>query len=294
MTLRHLKIFVAVADCNSFTLAAERLYLAQPAVSLAVRELEQHYGVRLFDRLSHRISITPDGRRLYTYARHILDTFSDLERDMHNPDGLRLLRVGCSITVGTRLLPGLVTKYKGLHPDIEVEACICPSERVEQQLLSGVLDIGLIEGRRTSDELMSRSFMRDRLTVVSAPSDERVEITPATLFASPLLLRERGSGTRELLEAAAVMQGVCLKPIWQSTSTQALIAGVEAGHGLSVLPFLLVRDQLHSGQLRELTVPGLELNRELLAVWHRGKLITPGLDAFMQLLGERETGDRLD
>lgn len=293
MTLRHLKIFVAVADCNSFTLAAERLYLAQPAVSLAVRELEQHYGIRLFDRLSHRISITPDGRRLYTYARHILDTFSELERDLHNPDGLRLLRVGCSITIGTRLLPGLVTQYKKLHPDIEVEACICPSERVEQQLLSGALDVGLIEGRRTSDELVSRSFMRDRLAVVCAPSDTRQEISPAELFAAPLLLRERGSGTRELLEAAAVMHGACLKPVWQSTSTQALIAGVEAGHGLSVLPYLLVREQLCAGRLHELTVPGLELHRELLAVWHRGKLITPGLDDFLQLLSTPELSGQL-
>lgn len=283
MTLRHLKIFVTVADCNSITGAANKLYLAQPAVSLAIRELEQHYGVRLFERLSHRISITPDGRRMYAYASHILDTMGQLEKDMHNPDGLGLLRVGCSITIGTRLLPALVSRYRAENPGMQLEAQIFSSELIEQLLLQGRIDLGLIEGRCTSDELESHSFMRDRLAVVCAPNngfaDQKV-ITPLQLFSSPLLLRERGSGTRELLEAAAVVRGYTLCPLWESTSTQALIAGVAEGHGLSVLPYLLVKQLLDSGNLCELTVEGMTLERELLLLRHKNKFVTPGMKAF--------------
>ena len=112
MTLRHMKIFVTVYRHSNITRAAEELHLAQPSVSLAVKELEEYYGIRLFERIGRRICPTEAGNEFYSYALHIVSLFEDIEKRIKNWDTLGTIRIGTSITIGTHILPGLIKKYQ--------------------------------------------------------------------------------------------------------------------------------------------------------------------------------------
>ena len=147
MTIRHLKIFLAVCDggCNT-TRAAEALTMAQPAVSLALKELEQYYGVVLFDRVGRHLQITAAGKRLWEYASHITSLFDDMEKGMRDWDTFGILRVGASITIGSQFLPNYVKAFYARHPGTEIRAVIEPSDRLEAQILSSDLDLALKVG----------------------------------------------------------------------------------------------------------------------------------------------------
>ena len=108
MTLRHLRIFTAVCETGSMTAASERLFIAQPSISLAISEMEEYYGVKLFDRISRKLYLTDSGRRALQYARHIIDLMDEMEQGMKNADTVGRRRVGTSITIGSYLLPGYV------------------------------------------------------------------------------------------------------------------------------------------------------------------------------------------
>ena len=124
MTLRHMKIFVTVYRHSNITRAAEELHLAQPSVSLAVKELEEYYGIRLFERIGRRICPTEAGNEFYSYALHIVSLFEDIEKRIKNWDTLGTIRIGTSITIGTHILPGLIKKYQEAYPSLRVEAMV--------------------------------------------------------------------------------------------------------------------------------------------------------------------------
>jgi len=145
MTLRHLKIFIAICD-NDFntTKAAASLHMAQPAVSLALSEIEKYYGVKLFDRIGRRLSITEAGKRFHEYASRITLLFDDMEKGMRDWDTFGKLRVGASIAIGSRFLPEYVSRFYETHPGTDVQVLVAPTDQLEQKLLSNELDFALI------------------------------------------------------------------------------------------------------------------------------------------------------
>ena len=142
MTIRHIRVFLAVCEsgCN-MTRAAEMLHMTQPAVSLAIRELEQYYGVLLFDRIGRRLQITEAGRHLLRYAVHICVQFDEMETELRDWDTFGILRVGASITVGSQFLPKYVKAFSGIRPQTEVRAVVEPSDRLEKKILENELDL---------------------------------------------------------------------------------------------------------------------------------------------------------
>ncbi len=141
MTLRHLRIFVAVVDQGSATAAANVLYLAQPAVSLAIRELEEYYGIKLFDRIGNRLHLTEAGKIFYSYAAHIITTFEEMENGLRNWDEIGRLRIGSSITIGNKMLPELIHDFSFVYPKIDVKVLIDSSDVIEEKLLRSELDL---------------------------------------------------------------------------------------------------------------------------------------------------------
>ena len=129
MTLRHMKILVAVYQKGSVTRAAEALHLSQPSVSLAIKELEDYYGVELFTRMGRRIVPTECGNAFYGYAVHLVSLMDELETQMRNWDTLGTVRIGATITIGTVLLPGLVKQFQEEFPELKVEIRVCPAAR---------------------------------------------------------------------------------------------------------------------------------------------------------------------
>ena len=287
MTLRHLRIFVKVCECESITIAAEKLYMTQPAVSLAIKELEEHYGIRLFDRFSRRIQITYDGKRILEYAIHIVELFNDMERAMKNPDAMGELRIGSSLTIGTCLLSRYLEDLTLLCPGIKPRVIVNNSESIIKSIRSGHLDIGLVEGVISDEALVFNSFMKDSLVAVCGQRHPfaQSEIVGLDEFLSqPLLLRERGSGTRELFQSAVNLLGKQVDPIWESVSTTALIRAVEAGNGVSVLPEKLVDEYLAAGRLRKVPLQSSPLSRSFYLIYHKNKYLSVGMRKFIDIV----------
>lgn len=193
MTLRHMKIFVAVYQQKSITLASNSLHLAQPSVSLAIRELEEYYHIRLFDRLSRRIYPTENGHRFYEYALHIVSLFSEMENKIPAWDANAPLHIGSSITLGTCLLPSLVKAYQEQHPEIKIYVTVKNTGTIEQAVVDNQLDFALVEGTVTHPEVISEVFSADTLCMVAAPGHPLAAnrtVTLADAASCPLLLRE--------------------------------------------------------------------------------------------------------
>lgn len=286
MTVRHMKIFVTVCEENSITKAAERLHIAQPAVSIAVKELEEHYHVRLFDRISRRLYLTDIGRSFLEYATHIVSLFDDMESNMRQWERSGKLRIGASITVGTHFMPQYVRAFYETHPRSEIEVFIGSSELIEKKILQSELDFALIEGAVHSDHILSKTYQKDHLAVICSPSDPlcgKGMITVEQLLSRPLLLREKGSGTRELFDHALAALEYTYTPSWESTSTEALINAVREGLGVSVLSDILVQEERKKGTIVELNVKSLRLDRGFHVIYHKNKFLTNPSKEFIEM-----------
>jgi DNA-binding transcriptional LysR family regulator len=277
MTLRYMKIFVAVCAENSITKAAEKLHIAQPAVSIAVKELEEYYGVKLFDRISRRLYLTDMGSSFLEYATHIVSLFDDMETSIRQWERSGKLRIGASIAVGTHLMPQYVNVFYKTHPQSRIDVFIGSSDLIEKKILQNDLDFALIEGTVHSDSLLFDTYLKDRLAVICSPDDplcEKKTVTIEHLLSRPLLLRETGSGTRELFDHVLASFEYTYTPAWESTSTEALINAAGKGLGIAILPYMLVWDKLKKGIIIELKVENLNLGRSLHVIYHKNKLLT--------------------
>lgn len=287
MTIKHLKLFLAVCNCDfNTTRAANELHTTQPAVSLAIRELEQYYGVVLFDRIGRRLKITEAGQRFQEYAFHIITLFDDMEKGMRDWDSFGILRVGASITIGSQFLPNYVKTFYSHYPGTEVRAVIGPSDYLEQKILNSELDFALIEGITHIPSFISEEYMEDYLTVICPTNSslcQKQVITIDEFRRQNFLLRERGSGTREVFERVIEQAGFMVTPIWEATSTTALVNAVINGLGISVLPYRMVVGPLKRGLVSTVSVKGLSFQRKFHIIYHKEKFLTSSAKAFMEL-----------
>lgn len=290
MTLRHMNIYRAVCDCGcNTTRAAEHLAMTQPAVSLAIKELELYYGIVLFDRIGRRLQLTSAGQRFYQYASRISAQFEDMEREMRNWDTHGILRVGASITIGSQFMPGYVTAFSERCPNTQVLVTIAPADQLEQGLLSNTLDFALSEGISHNPTLCCTAYMDDRLIIIGSPKTgfrPGQVLSQAEFRRQRFLLREPGSGTREIFDRAAANAGFSVTPIWEAMSTTALVNAVISGLGIAVLPFRMVQRPLSRGLIVELRAEGMDFRRSFHIVHHRDKYLTPSARTFMELCVE--------
>ena len=285
MTLRHMRIFVSVFQKNSITKAAQELHLAQPSVSLAVRELEDYYGIRLFDRIGRHIAPTECGKEFYRYAVHIVSLFNVMEKKMRNWDTFGTLRIGASITIGTHILPVLIHRYQDQFPDLMIEAKVSKSASVEDEIIHNGIDLGLIETQPSHPDLRAVPFMTDSMCAITAPDHPLASvksISLAELSRFPFLMREKGSAGRKLLDAAFSLQQMTVSPRWESTSTQALVKAVAEGLGVSVLPYLIVKKDIEEGTVRQIPL-NQPIRRNLNVIYHKSKFLTDNMKSFIEL-----------
>lgn len=294
MTLRHLKIFVTVCETGSATAAGEKLFLAQPAVSLAISELENYYGIKLFDRIAKRLYITEAGKYFLQYATHIVGAFEELEKEVKNFDAIGIIRVGASITIGNYLLPQYVTAFKKLHPHMEVKAMIDNSDKIQQYVYKNKVDLGLIEGITHSNYIITQTFHDDELVMICSnvhPFANRTDIDIRELDDQPFLLREVGSAGRELFDSVITAHGMEIIPSWESISTQAIIKAVQANLGISVLPFLLVKDSLDRKEIRKFQLKDVSFKRHFSIIYHKNKFLTQSAKDMIAICSHVKTAD---
>lgn len=290
MTIRHMRIFAEVCQTENITKAAENLYMTQPAVSRAVRELEEYYGVKLFERMNRRLYVTECGKNLYRHVIPILDLYDQTEQELKDWDRFGKLRAGASISIGNFLLPELAASFREIYPDIRLQVSISNSHDVQMALLQNSLDVGLIEGVVTEEDLHAEVFQQDRLLLIAGrdhPLRNKESVKLADLEEYNLLLREKGSAGRDFLDHVFAVRGLPLSPLWESTSTQALIRAVQMGIGISVLPEMLVRDAIDRGEVYSCSIEDEPFVRDNFLVWHKDKYLSKALQDFIRLCREK-------
>lgn len=272
MTLRHLRVFVAVCENGGITRAAEALHMAQPAVSTTVSELEKYYGASLFDRVNQRLILTELGGELLVKAKRILAEFEDFEQSAILGGENPRLRIGSSLTLGRTLLPRLLHVLKEEHPSLTVSFCIDKTSEIERKIECGELDLGVIEGEPCVENLKKILFGEDSLVAVCAPSYPLTEkITLKALAESPLLLREKGSASRDLLDAALFKKRLTPTPVLESVSNEAIVLFAKEGHGIAVLPEGIVAQGIVEGSLRRISVEGARFKRSHYIIMRKSK-----------------------
>lgn len=292
MTIRHMIIFRSVCE-NGYnsTKAAEVLHMSQPAVSLAIKELEQYYGVHLFDRIGRRLQITDAGRHFLQYAIHISDLFSDMETGLRDWDSKGILRIGASITIGSQFLPNYVKAFSQICPGIDVRVTIEQSERLEQKILSNELDCALIEGIAHDSNIVSESYMEDHLSIICDVEKGWTQgqiISMEEFQKQRFLLREKGSGTREVFDRVTTQAGMHVLPVWEAMSTTALVNAVINGLGIAVLPHRMILPALRQGLIYTVKVKGLRFSRNFHIIHHKDKFLTASAKKFIALCKDYE------
>lgn len=286
MTIRHLKIFVAVAETGQMSKAAQQCFLTQPTVSQAIRELEEHYNTLLFERLSKRLHITPSGQKLLRYARRLLQEYGALEESMRGESRKRYLRIGATMTIGACLLPQLLNTMQERTPQLELYSYIANTSIIEKQLLDSTLDAGLVEGIVKSTDLIALPVIDDYLVLACSsrhPFADRETISLAELCGHPFVMRERGSGTRSLFDQYISKKHLSLTISCESNSTEAIKNAVIENNYLAVISARLLKKEAESGVIRMFRNRSHLWNRSFYFVYHKDKEFTPEMARLKEL-----------
>jgi len=261
MSDRRLKVFHAVARLLSFTKAAEELHMTQPAVTFQVRQLEEYFNTRLFDRTHNKVSLTPAGERVSAFAERIFDLYSEMENSVRDLTGeiSGALTIGASTTIAEYMLPALLGEFKNRYPDINLRLKVSNSEGIVSMVEHNVIDLGVVESAVSNKNLIVEVCHNDQLVVVAAPDHDLVKrggkVKASDIVNYPFVSREEGSGTREvimqyLLEAKESLGdiNICL----ELGSPEAIKGAVEAGMGITIISRSIIGKELKLKTLAEL------------------------------------------
>jgi DNA-binding transcriptional LysR family regulator len=297
MDLRRLEVFAKVAELGSFSRAAEALFLTQPTVSEHVRALEEELGVQLLDRLGRGATPTPAGQLVLGYAQRILalgrQTRQALDQFLGRMSGQ--LVVGGSTIPGEYVLPALLGQFKAKYPDISLSLLIASSRRVSEWVEEGRVEIGVVGAEPESRALRSRPLMADEM-VLAVPADHpwatRKSVVLDDVRREPLILRERGSGSRAAFERALASANLDLssfRVVGELGSTQAVKQAVRAGVGISVISKRAVEDECRARLLACVKVRDLAVSRSFYLVTHRDRTRSPVAQAFVEFVESQAT-----
>lgn len=286
MTRRHLNIYMTVCDEGSMTGAAEKLYISQPSVSQAINELEEHYGVKLFERLGKRLYITQGGERLLTYARHITNLYNEAEQEMREIKSGGVLRIGASITIGTYVLFDIIKEFKRLKPDIAIEIIVDNTTVIEGMIFKDEIDFGLVEGAVHSFDLTVSPFMEDELILICSPvrpwANSKV-VRTEDIEDEGFIVREEGSGTRELFESVMASHNVKWRKTAVLNNAESIKNAVAADIGISVISKIAVIKELEKGELASVKLEDMKFMRYFSIIHHKNKFISEGMKSFFEL-----------
>jgi len=291
LTLRHLKIFVAVCDKMNMTAAAETLFMSQSAVSQAVSELERHYDVRLFERLSKKLYLTQAGQKLLSYARHMIRMDTEVEKDMKTLHESGSIRIGASVTVGAHVLPELVSRFNRCDPQTDIEVFENNTEIVENLILHDQIDIGLVEGETASPDILNLEFMEDELVLICGANHRFADIPvikPYELEQENFIIREKGSGTRKTFEDRMTANHLTWKVSWTCNNADTIKMAVAQGLGVSVISRRAVVNEVKSGLLRIISIEGIRFERTFKIIYHKNKFLSEAMKKFIALCTSEE------
>lgn len=296
ITLRQLQVFLAISEIGSTSGAANLIALSQSAASASLNELELGLNTRLFDRVGKRLLINDNGRMLLPQAKQMLDWARTIEQQFAG-DAINSkigLRIGASTTIGNYLLPRILAVGSSEYGLENAQVMIANTTDIASAVANFKVDIGLIEGPCHEPDLQIEPWLRDELIIVCARkhplANQEKKITLKSLREEKWLLRERGSGTREMVEAGLLPHLHHLRPAGEFSNSEALKYAAAAGLGLACMSRLVVADLLEMGQLIELKTTLPELQRNFYLIYRAHKTLAPRLQTFLTLCRSAPSG----
>src|SRR5512134_1148868 len=294
MADRRLQVFHAVAKHLAFTKAAEALFMTQPAVTFQIRQLEEHFNTRLFDRAHGRIALTPAGQVALDYAERILSMSAELDTRLKEMSGQVAgpLLIGASTTIAEFLLPQVLGEFKARYPGVVPRLFVANSEAVQDRVAERALDLGFIEGESHLPSLVTDVVCDDELQVVCAPAHPLAKLksaTPKALTEHAYISREPGSGTREVIDHYLQKAGVApdtMQVVMELGSPEALKGLVATGLGFAIMSRATVAKETQLGQLVRIALSP-RLNRHLSVVYPNERIHARLVSGFVQFAKER-------
>jgi DNA-binding transcriptional LysR family regulator len=293
MDMKHLETFCKVAELESFSRAGEAVYLTQPTVSGHIASLEQSVGLKLFDRLGRRVTLTNGGRIFYRYAKEILklrdEAHNALSEYSHLIKGR--ITIGGSTIPGEYFLPRVMGGFQKEVPGITISLLIADSQEIVDLLIAGGIEVGVVGMQFDTERVDAYPLFNDRVIIIAPPEHplaSQGEVSWEELRTAPLLMRERGSGTRKAFEECVHRAGYRMDDwniIGEVGSSTAVKEGVKGGTGLGIISDLAVQEEIAGGSIHEVTVRGEDaIQREFFAVVPKGRDLSPPARRFLDFL----------
>ena len=297
MTLRHLEIYAEVCHVESITVAAERLNMAQPAVSTVIKELESFYGVRLFERMNRRIYITEAGTMLYNYAMSVLSQLDEVKELLNEQNSTGMLRIGSNIAFAKAYLSKMIRPFTKEHSNISIYTRVQNPSSLEKSLLNNELDFAIADKRSFSNLFCFEHLVTEKVGIICSSQfakenfDERYDSRYPTIITNveelsklPFLLREVGSGSRDNIESFFRDAGLAPTVMAESISPQVLIKLCQQGLGITTAPDSQKEELKKNTDMVELVVPGHNILRNYYLIYHKNKYFTYGMQVFLDYL----------
>jgi DNA-binding transcriptional LysR family regulator len=291
MNLQNLRVFLKVAELEHITQASEELNLSQPAVTKTIQSLEHEIGLDLIERQGRRIALTHAGRVLQKYAHQLFVVEREMEvalAALRNIEGGEIT-LAANTTAGVYLLPPFVARFLASYPQVTLHMSVLNSHEIVEETLNWHLDFGLVEGDASTlpKDLLIEKFAYDELVLVVSPQHQwskRPVVQPKDLAEDVLLLREQGSGIREVVEQGLLLHGVRLRPLFTLTDNEAIKQMVMSGVGAAIVSAYSVRRELETGDLVQVAIADLDLKPQLSLIRRTDRQLSRAAQAFWAFL----------
>jgi DNA-binding transcriptional LysR family regulator len=289
INLNQLRIFQAVTETRSFTRAAEVVHLTQPGISKHIKQMEEYYGVPLFDRLGKKVALTQPGEILFAATQEIMASVTAAEQRIEELKGLHggKLVLGASFPVGIYFLPDILAAFRKQYAAVDVTLDISLGERIVAKILANKLDLGLVSYEVHDPRLTCREFATDELIAIT-PTNHRwankKRIKPQELLEETFIVAARGAGIRAVVEERLREKGIVLKNVLDFGNLEGVKRAVEAGLGVSIQSRSVVRREISAGSLAGVAVAGMDARLAHFYVRRKDKHLSNAAAAFMTLL----------
>ncbi len=289
MSDRRLQVFHTVAKLLSFTKAADQLHMTQPAVTFQIRQLEEQFDTRLFDRAHNRVSLTDAGERAFEYAENIFEQYAEMENAIREITGdiSGSLVIGASTTVAEYMLPALLGDFKQQNPEVKMRLQVGNTEGIVSMVENNTIDLGVVEGPVNNKHLQVEVCRKDQLVAVVSPNHplaRRKKVSLADVMKYPFICREAGSGTREVISEKLKAAGLDRQSVSNTLelgSPEAIKGAVEAGMGVSILSSVSVNKEIELGTLVAIPVTP-RIQRNFSFVRQRNKFRAPAMEELLE------------
>ena len=288
MDLNQFWVFYNVAKHKSFSVAAEKLFVTQPLISTKVKQLETSYNTRLFERFGRKIELTRGGEILFEYADRIFNIIKEADTHMEDMKGIRFgnLKISAGLTLGAYYLPPLLAAFKKSYPNIEIHMKVKNKQEVIEDILSFRDDLGFVGYMEPNEKLVIIPLWEEELVLIVSSSHEFAKlktIALSKLNGQPFILREKGSGTRELVEEKLNNQRVSIKIIMELESHEAIKRAVEVGLGICIIPRCAIKREVEKGLFRVIRLAKEKMSLKYYIIYHKDKYLSTIIQTFIKM-----------